>query len=153
MIEVTEHILGDINEPQEQEALFVDEALKKDLNAIPDKMAFKIGEVADILGIKTYVLRYWETEFDALKPKKSNQNQRMYSRKDVETALFIKKLLYRDRFSIEGARKALRKVKTEVKIEVKKDKAIVDSTALFTESVTDLKSLIRQIQTLKARFE
>lgn len=153
MIEVTEHILGDINEPQEQEALFVDEALKKDLNAIPDKMAFKIGEVADILGIKTYVLRYWETEFEALKPKKSNQNQRMYSRKDVETALFIKKLLYRDRFSIEGARKALRKVKTEVKIEVKKDKAIVDSAAFFTESVADLKSLIRQIQTLKARFE
>lgn len=153
MVEVTEHILGDINEPLEQEALFVDEALKKDLNAIPDKMAFKIGEVADILGIKTYVLRYWETEFEALKPKKSNQNQRMYTKKDVETALFIKKLLYRDRFSIEGARKALKKVKTEVKIEVKKDKAILDSNTFFTESVSDLKSLIRQIQTLKARFE
>jgi DNA-binding transcriptional MerR regulator len=153
MVEVTEHILGDINEPLEQEALFVDEVLKKDLNAIPDKMAFKIGEVADILGIKTYVLRYWETEFEALKPKKSNHNQRMYTRKDVETALFIKKLLYRDRFSIEGARKALRKVKTEVKIEVKKDKAIMDSNTFFTESITDLKTLIRQIQTLKAKFE
>lgn len=153
MVEVTEHILGDINEPLEQEALFVDEVLKKDLSAIPDKMAFKIGEVADILGIKTYVLRYWETEFEALKPKKSNHNQRMYTRKDVETALFIKKLLYRDRFSIEGARKALRKVKTEVKIEVKKDKAIMDSNAFFTESITDLKTLIRQIQTLKAKFE
>lgn len=152
--EITEHILGNINEPLEQEqALFVDEALKKSLNDIPDKMAFKIGEVAELLDIKTYVLRYWETEFDALKPKKSNHNQRMYSRKDVETALFIKKLLYRDRFSIEGAKKALRKVKTEVKQEVKKEKALFDSTAVFTETLSDLKSLLRSIQTLKAHFE
>lgn len=152
-VDVTEHVLGDIGEPLEQEALFVDEVLKKDLNAIPDKMAFKIGEVAEILDIKTYVLRYWETEFEALKPKKSNHNQRMYTRKDVETALFIKKLLYRDRFSIEGARKALRKVKTEVKHEVKKDKAILDTNNIFAESISDLKTLVRDIQTLKARFE
>lgn len=152
-VDVTEHVLGNINEPVEEQALFVDETLKKDLSEIPDKMAFKIGEVADLLDIKTYVLRYWETEFDALKPKKSNHNQRMYTRKDVETALFIKKLLYRDRFSIEGARKALRKVKTEVKTEVKKDKAILDSTLIFAEAVTDVKSLLRQIQILKARFE
>ena len=150
-LEVT---LGNINEPADQEhALFVDETLKKDLSEIPDKMAFKIGEVAELLDIKTYVLRYWETEFEALKPKKSNHNQRMYTRKDVETALFIKKLLYRDRFSIEGARKALRKVKTEVKHEVKKEKAIMDSNAIFSESITDVKSLLRQIQTLRARFE
>jgi DNA-binding transcriptional MerR regulator len=152
--EITEHVLGNINEPIEQEhALFVDEALKKELNNIPDKMAFKIGEVAELLDIKTYVLRYWETEFDALKPKKSSHNQRMYTRKDVETALFIKKLLYKDRFSIEGARKALRKVKTEVKTEVKKDKALFDSNAVFTEAVADIKSLLKQVQTLKVRFE
>lgn len=154
MAEVTEHILGNINETVEQEqALFVDEALKKELSQIPDKMAFKIGEVAEFLDIKTYVLRYWETEFDALKPKKSNHNQRMYSRKDVETALFIKKLLYRDRFSIEGARKALRKVKTEAKVEIQKEKAIVDTNNIFAETLTDVKTLLRQIQTLKARFE
>jgi DNA-binding transcriptional MerR regulator len=152
-IDVTEHVLGNINEPLEQEhALFVDEALKKSLNEIPDKMAFKIGEVAELLDIKTYVLRYWETEFDALKPKKSSHNQRMYTRKDVETALFIKKLLYRDRFSIEGARKALRKVKTEVKTEVKKDKVIFDTNATFTEAISDLKTLLGQVQNLKARF-
>ena len=151
--EITEHVLGNINEPPEQEhALFVDEALKKSLSEIPDKMAFKIGEVAELLDIKTYVLRYWETEFDALKPKKSNHNQRMYTRKDVETALFIKKLLYRDRFSIEGARKALRKVKTEVKQEIKKEKELLDTTAVFSETISDVKMLLRQIQTLKARF-
>lgn len=153
-MEITEHVLGHVGEPaQEEQSLFVDEALKKELSQIPDKMAFKIGEVAELLNIKTYVLRYWETEFDALKPKKSNRNQRMYSRKDVETALFIKKLLYRDRFSIEGARKALRKVKTEAKIEIKKDKVIGKKMAVFTETVDDVKILLRQIQNIKARFE
>lgn len=154
MAEVTEHVLGHVGEPIEQEhTLFVDDALKKELSQIPDKMAFKIGEVADLLNIKTYVLRYWETEFDALKPKKSNHNQRMYSRKDVETALLIKKLLYRDRFSIEGARKALRKAKTEAKVEIQKEKAIIDSNNLYTETIADLKVLLRDIQSLKARFK
>jgi DNA-binding transcriptional MerR regulator len=129
-----------------QDKQFFDDELKRNISEIPDKMAFKIGEVADLLRIKPYVLRYWETEFDALKPKKSNQNQRMYSRKDVETAFFIKKLLYRDRFSIEGARKALKKLKSEAK----KDKQ--DNTLVFSEVLTDVKSLLRQIQSLKARF-
>ncbi len=83
----------------------------KDLEKIPDKLAFRIGEVADILGVKPYVLRYWESEFEALSPKKSKHNQRMYERRDVETLLLIKKLLYKDRFSIEGARAALRRTK------------------------------------------
>lgn len=153
-MEVTEHVLGRDTEVQlEEQSLFVDEALKKELNQIPDKMAFKIGEVAELLNIKTYVLRYWETEFDALKPKKSNRNQRMYSKKDVETALFIKKLLYRDRFSIEGARKALRKVKTEAKVEIKKDKEIGAKMAVYTETVDNVRTLLRQIQDVKARFE
>lgn len=152
--EITEHVLGQSNESvQEEQSLFVDEALKKELSQIPDKMAFKIGEVAELLNIKTYVLRYWETEFDALKPKKSNRNQRMYSKKDVETALFIKKLLYRDRFSIEGARKALRKAKSEAKIEIKKDKVIGEKLAVFSETIDDVKILLRQIQNIKSRFE
>ncbi len=132
-----------------EQAQFFDEELKKSLSQIPDKMAFKIGDVADLLGIKPYVLRYWETEFDALKPKKSNQNQRMYSRKDVETAFFIKKLLYRDRFSIEGARKALRKLKSEAK----KEKDTVDNSLVFSETLSDIKAVLRQIQTLKAKFQ
>lgn len=62
-------------------AVLMDESLREELSAIPDKMAFKIGEVADMAGVKTYVLRYWETEFDILKPKKSSSNQRMYSKR------------------------------------------------------------------------
>jgi hypothetical protein len=78
-------------------ALSVDKEFQKELEKIPDKLAFKIGEVAKIVGVKTYVLRYWEAEFDALKPEKSRHNQRVYSRKDVETVMMIKKLLYKDK--------------------------------------------------------
>ncbi len=74
---------------------------------IPDKLYFKIGEVAALLKVKTHVLRYWETEFTILQPVKSRTNQRLYRRKDVETALLIKDLLYRQGFTIAGARKKL----------------------------------------------
>jgi len=74
---------------------------------IPDKLYFKIGEVAALLDIKTHVLRYWETEFSVLQPVKSRSNQRLYRRKDVETALLIKDMLYRQGFTIVGARKKL----------------------------------------------
>ncbi len=74
---------------------------------IPDKLFFKIGEVAEILDLKTHVLRYWETEFDCLNPVKSRSNQRLYRRQDVETALLIKDLLYQQGFTIAGARNQL----------------------------------------------
>ena len=67
-------------------AMLCDEKLKEELLNIPEKMGFKIGEVAELLGIKQYVLRYWETEFDILKPKKASNNQRYYTKKDVENA-------------------------------------------------------------------
>lgn len=76
---------------------------------IPNKLYFKIGEVAAIVDVKTHVLRYWETEFSAIKPVKSNANQRLYRRKDIETALLIKDLLYRQGFTISGARKKIQK--------------------------------------------
>jgi DNA-binding transcriptional MerR regulator len=74
---------------------------------IPDKLYFRIGEVAKLAGIKAYVLRFWETEFPALDPKKSGTGQRLYRRKDVELVLEIKRLLYEKRYTIEGARKLL----------------------------------------------
>ncbi len=78
------------------------------MTEIPDKLFFKIGEVADLLSVKTHVLRYWETEFDSLKPVKSRSKQRLYRRQDVETALLIKDLLYRRGFTIAGAKKQLK---------------------------------------------
>lgn len=76
---------------------------------IPNKLYFKIGEVAAIVDVKTHVLRYWETEFSAIKPVKSSANQRLYRRKDIETALLIKDLLYRQGFTISGAKKKIQK--------------------------------------------
>jgi DNA-binding transcriptional MerR regulator len=74
---------------------------------IPDKLYFRIGEVSRLAGIKPYVLRFWETEFSSLGPKKSGKGHRLYRRKDVELVLEIKRLLYDNRYTIEGARKYL----------------------------------------------
>lgn len=74
---------------------------------IPDKLYFRIGDVARLAGIKPYVLRFWETEFPALGPKKSGTGHRLFRRKDVELVLEIKRLLYEKRYTIEGARKHL----------------------------------------------
>ncbi len=97
--------------------VLVDEELMAEIAAIPDRFGFKIGDVADLLGIKQYVLRYWEQEFELLKPKKASNNQRLFTKKDVENAFLIRKLLYRDKFSIEGARQALKDVKFAFKKE------------------------------------
>jgi DNA-binding transcriptional MerR regulator len=74
---------------------------------IPDKMFFRIGEVSEITGVKPYVLRYWESEFRLLRPNKNKSGQRVYRRRDVETALEIKDLLHQRKFTIAGAKKWL----------------------------------------------
>jgi len=74
---------------------------------IPDKLYFKIGEVSELLAVKAHVLRFWESEFPQLAPKKSGTGHRLYRRKDVELLLRIKQLLYDQRFTIEGAKQAL----------------------------------------------
>ena len=75
---------------------------------IPDKLYYKIGEVAKFTGVKTHVLRYWETEFNTIRPNKSRSNQRLYRKQDVELILHLKDLLYNQGFTIAGARKKLR---------------------------------------------
>ena len=74
---------------------------------IPEKIFFKIGEVCDLVGVQAHVLRYWETEFPTLSPQKNRSGQRTYRRRDVETALRIKELLYDELFTIAGAKKKL----------------------------------------------
>jgi DNA-binding transcriptional MerR regulator len=74
---------------------------------IPDKLYFRIGDVSRLVGVKPFVLRFWETEFPQLAPKKSGTGHRLYRRKDVEAVLEIKRLLYDERFTIEGARNYL----------------------------------------------
>lgn len=75
---------------------------------LPDKLFFKIGEVADIVGVKPHALRYWETEFTALRPKKTRGAHRQYSRRDVELAMLIRQLLHDEGYTIPGARKRIR---------------------------------------------
>jgi len=128
-------------------AALCDDKLIEELSNIPSKMGFKIGEVAELLGIKQYVLRYWETEFEVLKPKKASNNQRYYTRKDVENAYVIRKLLYRDRFSIEGARAAMRDLKNHIKKE-KDWTSINHKIGTIQERLEDLVTDIRRTKSL-----
>ena len=82
---------------------------------IPDKLFFKIGEVSRLTGIKSHVLRYWESEFPMLSPPKNRASQRVYRKKDIETILRIKSLLYDENYTISGARKRLRELRTQEK--------------------------------------
>lgn len=75
---------------------------------LPDKLYFRIGEVARIVGVQAHVLRYWETEFRSVRPTKSRRGQRVYSRRDVETLLKVKELLYGHGYTIAGAKRRLR---------------------------------------------
>jgi DNA-binding transcriptional MerR regulator len=75
---------------------------------VPDRLYFRIGEVSELLEVPAYVLRFWETEFPALAPKKSSTGQRMYRRKDVENLLEVKHLLYEEGFTIAGAKQHMR---------------------------------------------
>jgi DNA-binding transcriptional MerR regulator len=108
-------------------------------------MYFRIGEVADIVGVKAYVLRYWESEFPLLSPSKSNSQQRMYSRTDVENALLIKHLLYDLRFSIEGARKRIGEMRRQGGLsEARKVKVSVeaDQWEALQEAKRELRELV-----------
>jgi DNA-binding transcriptional MerR regulator len=129
-------------------SVLIDEQLLAELASIPDRFGFKIGDVADLLGIKQYVLRYWEEEFEILKPKKASNNQRLYTKKDVENAFLIRKLLYRDKFSIEGARQALK----DVKFALKKEKDFNSVIQRIDFVQTQIKSFVDEIKKTKELF-
>jgi DNA-binding transcriptional MerR regulator len=78
------------------------------LKELPDKLYFKVGEVSSIVGVPAYVLRFWESEFNKINPKRTSAGQRLYRKKDVELILWIKHLLYEKKFTIEGAKQRLK---------------------------------------------
>ena len=84
--------------------------------SIPDKAYFRIGEVSRILDVQPYVIRYWESEFRSVRPIRTRSDQRLYRRRDVEELLMIKKLLYEEKFTINGARKQLQRKSLDVAI-------------------------------------
>lgn len=133
-------------------SVLVDDQLMQEIASIPDRFGFKIGDVADLLGIKQYVLRYWEQEFELLKPKKASNNQRFYTKKDVENAFLIRKLLYRDKFSIEGARQALKDVKFVVKKEKDKEKDFSSVIQKMDFVQDQIKNFVSEIRKTKSFF-
>ncbi len=107
---------------------------------IPDKLFFKIGEVSRLTDVKAHVLRYWESEFPMLNPQKNRADQRVYRKKDIETILLIKRLLYDENYTISGARKRLREMRSEEKAKGQMD--------LFTGGV-DRKKVLAAIDELE----
>jgi DNA-binding transcriptional MerR regulator len=106
---------------------------------IPDKLYFKIGEVSDIADVPAYVLRFWESEFKRISPKRTSSGQRLYRRRDVELILKIKELLYNKKFTIQGAKRHLAgnqedqppdaggSILDEIRIELQNIKKLLDS--------------------------
>ncbi len=114
-----------------------------DVPDIPDKLYFRIGEVSSMLGVEPHVLRFWETEFPALSPKKSGTGHRLYRRKDVELLLKIKHLLYEKRFTIEGARQTL--MQTKQKPTLPRQQALFSDDPLpaIRQELTEILSLLK----------
>jgi len=101
-----------------------------------EKKFFRIGEVSRIIGVEPYVLRYWESEFPQIRPVRAETNQRTYQKRDLELILEIKRLLYEEKLTIEGARQRLKQ---------KKEKAPVANAGLIEEVKTNLQEILRAL--------
>jgi DNA-binding transcriptional MerR regulator len=101
-----------------------------------DKRYFRIGEASRIVGVEPYVLRYWESEFPQVRPERADSNQRTYQRKDLENLLTVKKLLYEEKMTIEGARRRLRQEKGNW---ISVDSSVLD------EIKTELSEILRML--------
>jgi len=108
---------------------------------IPDKRYFKIGEVKQITGVETHVLRYWESEFKIIRPQRASSKQRLYRRVDVENILTIKKLLNEDGYTIPGARKLLTEKKAGEKSKPKPKRHQANARSMLAELKSDLRQL------------
>jgi DNA-binding transcriptional MerR regulator len=106
---------------------------------LPSKLYFRIGEVAELVGVEPHVLRYWEREFRAIRPTKSAKGQRVYSRRDVENLMRVRELLYREGFTIAGAKKKLQRAGVEPREEGDLD---ARDTAKLREQLLEMRSEI-----------
>lgn len=103
---------------------------------IPDRAQYRIGEASEIIGVKPYVLRYWETEFSGIKPSKSSAGHRVYRKTDLEMLILIRDLLHAQRYSVEGAKKRLRELKKSGDLKEARESAFLaaSSGALLNEA-------------------
>ena len=112
------------------------------LPELPEKRYFRIGEVAELTQLPAYTLRYWETEFPQLKPKKTSTGQRIYKKEDIEIIFWLKHLLYERKYTIEGARKELNKIrkeKSELQLSLGFEEAMLKRK--FEETIKELKEI------------
>ncbi len=112
---------------------------------LPEKIYFKIGEVARLTGLKAYVLRYWETEFKAIQPVKSRSGQRLYRKRDVELIVAIRELLYERRYTIEGARKKIREISGDGEL------ALIEGTTPAPVALQRIRDIAHDILSLASR--
>jgi DNA-binding transcriptional MerR regulator len=119
---------------------------KQEIPKIPNRLFFRIGDVSQITGVEAYVLRFWESEFPSLSPKKTSSGQRQYRRKEVETVLEIKRLLYDEGYTIAGARKAIRERSRQKKRSKTKGQSALPFQPDAKTVVPELKSIKKQLQ-------
>jgi len=118
---------------------------KKSAPSIPEKLYYKIGEVSQITGIEPYVLRYWESEFKIINPVRTNSKQRLFRKRDLELILEVKKLLYKEKFTIAGAKKKLQEIKgmreKQLKLDLP-DRQYYDGLLRVRKELQDLRGLL-----------
>jgi len=122
---------------------------------LPDKLFFKIGEVADLVGVKPHVLRYWESEFPALRPLKTRGAHRIYRRGDVELAMLIRRLVHDEGYTVPGARKQLR-VLGHAKVDSEPDPQASREVALRAELLglrSRLAGMLEELETIARSAE
>ncbi len=115
---------------------------------IPDKIYFRIGEVSDLVGVDRHVLRYWESEFKVIRPRRAKSNQRLYRRQDVENLLLIKSLLYGNGYTISGARRLLKSSEADLAKAAKEERK--ENTRSHNPYLATIKKELRRIQQLLA---
>ena len=119
-------------------------------NDIPDKVYFRIGEVSDLVGVDTHVLRYWETEFKQIRPRRAKSNQRLYRKQDVENLLLIKTLLHDQGYTISGARNVLQKQDKAAVNLSPEEKTQVKTEDTSARKLAAIKKELRKIQQILA---
>ena len=117
---------------------------------LPAKLYYRIGEVAGIVGVEPHVLRYWESEFRSIRPQKSAKGQRVYSRRDVETLLKVKELLYSHRFTIAGAKRKLREGGIEP-APAPEPAAVTEPAPPAERDLSDVRALRDRLHALRAK--
>ena len=119
-----------------------------DAPEIPDRLFFRIGDVSGLAGVETHVLRFWESKFPTLSPQKTSNGQRRYRRKDVQTVLEIKRLLYDEGYTIAGARKALRErigKKPKALPAPRQENLLAAGKKIDADALTEIKKELRAI--------